>query len=61
MGQFTDKAKAAGNKAAGAIKEGIGRSTNEAETVADGTAQQAKAPLKTSRVASKGRSATKSK
>ncbi|MBH1999759.1 MAG: CsbD family protein [Sphingomonadaceae bacterium] len=42
MGEATDKVKAAGNKAAGAIKEGIGNATDNERLVAEGKAQKAK-------------------
>ena len=32
MGEVTDKLKAAGNKAAGAVKEGIGKATDNDRT-----------------------------
>ena len=42
MGEFTDKVKAAGNKAAGAVKEGLGDATDDARLEAEGQAQQDK-------------------
>jgi len=42
MGEVTDKLKAAGNKAAGAVKDAIGQHTNDAELSAEGKAQKAK-------------------
>ena len=42
MGELTDKAKAAGNKAAGAIKESVGRNQGDADLAAEGKAQKAK-------------------
>lgn len=42
MGEVTDKLKAAGNKAAGAVKDAIGQQTNDAELQAEGKAQKAK-------------------
>lgn len=42
MGEFTDKVKAAGNKAAGAVKESIGEHTNNPDLAAEGAAQKAK-------------------
>ncbi|MEJ7934749.1 CsbD family protein [Sphingobium sp. AN558] len=42
MGEFTDKVKAAGNKAAGAVKDAIGEHTNNPELEAEGEAQKAK-------------------
>lgn len=42
MGEVTDKLKAAGNKAAGSVKEAIGKQTNDADMVAEGQAQKAK-------------------
>ncbi|SEQ88725.1 CsbD family protein [Sphingobium sp. YR768] len=42
MGEATDKLKAAGNKAAGAIKEGIGKATDNERLEAEGKAQKAK-------------------
>ena len=42
MGEFTDKTKAAGNKIAGGIKEGIGDATDNESLEAKGQAQQDK-------------------
>ncbi|MCB5199375.1 CsbD family protein [Loktanella sp. TSTF-M6] len=42
MGELTDKAKAAGNKAAGSIKEAVGKATDNEELEAEGKAQQVK-------------------
>ncbi|AMK18848.1 MULTISPECIES: CsbD family protein [Sphingobium] len=42
MGELTDKVKAAGNKTAGAVKEGVGRNNGDADLVAEGKAQKAK-------------------
>lgn len=42
MGEMTDKAKAAGNKLAGNVKEGIGKMTDDERLEAEGKAQQAK-------------------
>ncbi|WP_336973109.1 CsbD family protein [Sphingobium aromaticiconvertens] len=42
MGEFTDKVKAAGNKAAGATKEAVGNATDNERLVAEGKAQKAK-------------------
>lgn len=42
MGEFTDKAKATGNKISGGIKEGIGDATDNESLEAKGKAQQAK-------------------
>lgn len=42
MGEFTDKVKAAGNKAAGATKEAVGDATDNDRLVAEGQAQKAK-------------------
>lgn len=42
MGEFTDKAKAAGNKVAGNVKEGIGKLTDNERLEAEGKAQQVK-------------------
>lgn len=42
MGEMTDKAKAAGNKAAGSIKDGVGEMTNDKDMQAEGKAQKAK-------------------
>ncbi|WP_411838648.1 CsbD family protein [Paracoccus sp. ME4] len=42
MGEMTDKAKAAGNKLAGSIKEGVGKMTDNERLEAEGKAQQAK-------------------
>ncbi|AMK24301.1 CsbD family protein [Sphingobium sp. SJ10-10] len=42
MGELTDKAKAAGNKAAGAVKEAVGRNRRDPDLVAEGQAQKGK-------------------
>ncbi|WP_340265547.1 CsbD family protein [Sphingobium mellinum] len=42
MGELTDKAKAAGNKAVGAVKEAVGRNQGDADLAAKGKAQKAK-------------------
>ena len=42
MGELTDKAKAAGNKAAGSIKSGLGEAANDPNLKAEGEAQKAK-------------------
>ena len=42
MGELTDKLKAAGNKAAGAVKEAVGQNQNYADLAAEGRAQKAK-------------------
>src|SRR3546814_6707733 len=42
MGEMNDKVKAAGNKAAGAIKEANGRNQRDPDLVAEGRAQKAK-------------------
>lgn len=42
MGEFVDKTKAAGNKAAGNVKEAVGDATNNHDLEADGRAQKAK-------------------
>ena len=42
MGELTDKLKAAGNKAAGATKEAIGRHQRNPDLEAEGRAQKAK-------------------
>ncbi|HKT77236.1 MAG TPA: CsbD family protein [Sphingobium sp.] len=42
MGELTDKMKAAGNKAAGAVKEAAGRNQNDPDLAAEGKAQKAK-------------------
>lgn len=42
MGEMTDKAKAAGNKLAGNVKEGIGKMTDNERLEAEGKTQQAK-------------------
>ena len=44
MGELTDKLKAAGNKAAGAVKEAVGQNQNDADLAAEGRAQKAKGP-----------------
>lgn len=45
MGELTDKVKAAGNKAVGAIKEASGRRNNDPNLEAEGRAQKAKGTL----------------
>ena len=42
MGEMADKVKAAGNKAAGAIKEAVGRNQRDPDLVAEGQAQKVK-------------------
>lgn len=42
MGELTDKVKAAGNKAAGSVKEAVGRHNNDPSLEAEGKAQKAK-------------------
>ncbi|MCC4254237.1 CsbD family protein [Sphingobium naphthae] len=42
MGELTDKVKAAGNKAAGSVKESIGRNNDDPQLEAEGKAQKAK-------------------
>lgn len=42
MGEAIDKLKAAGNKAAGAVKEAVGDATNNHRLEAEGKAQKAK-------------------
>ena len=42
MGELTDKAKAAGNKTAGSIKEAIGDATDNPRLEEEGRAQKAK-------------------
>ncbi|MBD8547320.1 CsbD family protein [Sphingomonas sp. CFBP 8760] len=42
MGEFTDKAAAAGNKVAGSVKEAIGKGTDNEHLEAKGKAQQLK-------------------
>ena len=42
MGELTDKLKAAGNKAAGAAKEAVGRHQRDPDLEAEGRAQKAK-------------------
>ena len=42
MGEFTDKVKAAGNKAAGAVKDVVGDATDNEDLQAEGKAQKAK-------------------
>ena len=41
MGEFTDKAKAAANKAAGGLKDSIGKATDDRDLQAEGKAQKA--------------------
>ncbi|MEC3949752.1 CsbD family protein [Sphingobium sp. HWE2-09] len=42
MGEATDKLKAAANKAAGAVKEGVGKATDNERLEAEGKAQKLK-------------------
>lgn len=42
MGEATDKMKAAGNKAAGGIKDAVGKATGDAKLQTEGKAQKAK-------------------
>ena len=42
MGEMTDKAKAAANKAAGSIKDSVGKATDNPYLQAEGKAQKAK-------------------
>ncbi|EQB33369.1 CsbD family protein [Sphingobium ummariense] len=42
MGEMTDKLKAAGNKAAGSIKEAVGRENRDPALEAEGQAQKGK-------------------
>lgn len=42
MGEATDKVKAAGNKLAGSVKEGLGKATDDPALEAKGKAQKAK-------------------
>ncbi|EQB06626.1 general stress protein CsbD [Sphingobium quisquiliarum P25] len=42
MGELTDKAKAAANKAAGSVKEAVGRHQRDPDLEAEGRAQKAK-------------------
>ncbi|OAH43270.1 general stress protein CsbD [Sphingobium yanoikuyae] len=42
MGEMTDKVKAAGNKAAGATKEAIGKATDNERLEVEGKLQKAK-------------------
>lgn len=42
MGELTDKAKAAGNKVAGAVKDAVGSATDNPKLQAEGKAQKAK-------------------
>lgn len=42
MGELTDKMKAAGNKAAGAVKEKAGEHNRDPDLAAEGRAQQTK-------------------
>ena len=54
MGEFTDKVKAAGNKVAGSIKEGIGDATDDPQTQAEGEAQKAKGTVQNVKGSVKG-------
>ena len=42
MGEATDKLKAAGNKLAGSVKEGVGKASDDASLEAEGKAQKLK-------------------
>lgn len=42
MGELTDKVKAAGNKVAGSVKDGMGKVTDDPKLQAEGKAQKAK-------------------
>lgn len=42
MGEFADKAKAAGNKAADAVKDSVGDATDNRDLQSEGKAQKAK-------------------
>jgi uncharacterized protein YjbJ (UPF0337 family) len=42
MGEAIDKLKAAGNKVAGSVKEGIGHATGDTKLEAEGVAQKLK-------------------
>lgn len=42
MGEFTDKANAAGNKIAGNLREAVGKATDNERLEAEGKAQQLK-------------------
>ncbi|MFT4011897.1 MAG: CsbD family protein [Paracoccus sp. (in: a-proteobacteria)] len=42
MGEITDKIKAAGNKTAGAVKEAVGKATDNPGLEAEGKMQKAK-------------------
>jgi uncharacterized protein YjbJ (UPF0337 family) len=42
MGELTDKAKAAGNKVAGSVKEAVGKTNGDENLEAEGKVQQAK-------------------
>lgn len=42
MGEMTDKAKAAGNKTAGGVKDAVGKMTDNPDLQAEGKAQKAK-------------------
>lgn len=42
MGEMTDKLKAAANKTAGSVKDGIGKMTNDQDLQAEGKAQKTK-------------------
>lgn len=55
MGELTDKAKAAGNKAAGSIKKAVGRANDDPELEAEGNAQQLKGTAQDVKGSVKGR------
>lgn len=54
MGEFTDKAKGAANKAIGKTKAAAGRATDNPELVVKGVAQQAKGEVQKASGAVKG-------
>lgn len=54
MGEFTDKATAAGNKIAGNLKEAVGKATDNDRLEAEGKAQQLKGTAQDVKVSVKG-------
>ncbi len=54
MGEFTDKAKAAGNKMAGGVKDAVGDATDNESLQAEGKAQKAKGTAQNVKGSAKG-------
>ncbi|RJL06442.1 CsbD family protein [Paracoccus aestuarii] len=55
MGEMTDKLKAAGNKTAGSVKDGIGSMTGNTKLQAEGKAQKAKGEVQSATGTVKGK------